>query len=46
MLANSIILWTVAGFLGMSAAGMLVAPDVPIASLEESLGPPVTIEPI
>lgn len=44
MSVNALILWTVAGFFGLSAAMMLVPPEPPVASLESGLGPEVSTE--
>jgi hypothetical protein len=46
MSANSILLWAIAGFVGLAAAMMLVAPEPPVSSLERSLGPDVVSEPL
>ena len=44
MSVNSFIVWTIAGFFGLSAAMMLVPPDPPVASLDAVLGPEVSTE--
>ena len=44
MSVKTLILWTIAGFCGLSAAMMLVPPDPPVASLETVLGPEVSTE--
>lgn len=44
MSANSLIFWMIAGFMGLSAAMMLVPREAPVASLEAVLGPEVTTE--
>ena len=44
MSAKSLILWTIAGFMGLCAAMMLVPLDPPVTSLEAGLGPEVTTE--
>ena len=44
MSAHTLILWTVAGFLGLSVAMMLIPAPASVSSLEDSLGSPILIE--
>ncbi len=46
MSAKTILLWAVAGFLGLSAAMMLVPLERPVSSLERGLGPVVDTNPL
>lgn len=46
MSAKPIMIWTAAGFIGLWAASSLAPADVPVSSLDASLGPEIVTEPL